>query len=62
MIAPAQKHRFITKKEAELWLDANSFKQVRSMKGYYLNNKYSANLQYMPSGAWVVIIGVSDRG
>lgn len=62
MIAPSQKHRFITKKEAINWLDANNFKQVHGMKGYFLNDKYSANLQHMPSGAWVVIVGISDRG
>ena len=62
MIAPSQKHRFFTKKEALLWLVTNNFKQVRGMKGYYLNDKYSANLQHMPSSAWVVIIGISDRG
>lgn len=62
MIAPSQKHRFITKKEALLWLVTNHFNQVRGMKGYFLNDKYSANLQHMPSGAWVVITGISDRG
>ena len=62
MIAPSQKHRFITKKEAIYWLNANDFKQVRGMKGYFLNDKYSANLQHMPSEAWVVIVGISDRG
>ena len=61
MITPSQKHRFITKKEAIYWLNANSFKQVRGMKGYFLNDKYSANLQCMPSGAWIVIVGISDR-
>ena len=61
MVATSQKHRFITKKEAIYWLNANNFKQVRGMKGYYLNDKYSANLQHMPSGAWVVIVGISDR-
>ena len=61
MIAPSQKHRFITEKEALQWLVANNFKQVRGMKGYYLNYKYSANLQHMPSGALVVIVGISDR-
>ncbi len=62
MIAPSQKHRFTTRKEALLWLNANNFKQVRGMKGYYLNDKYSANLQHMPSGTWVVIVGISDGG
>ena len=62
MIATSQKHRFITKKEAINWLDDNKFKPVRGMKGYFLNDKYSANLQHMPSGAWVVIVGISDRG
>jgi hypothetical protein len=62
MIAPLQKHRFITKKEAIYWLNANSFKQFRGMKGYFLNDKYSANLQHMPSSACVVIFGISDKG
>ena len=62
MVATSQKHRFITRKEAIFWLDENKFNQVRGMKGYYLNDKYSANLQHMPSGAWVVIVGISDRG
>lgn len=62
MIAPSQKHRFTTKKEASQWLDDNNFKQVRRMKDYFLNDKYSANLQHMPSGACVVIVGISDRG
>ena len=62
MIATSQKHSFITKKEAVFWLNTNDFKQVRGMKCYFLSDKYSANLQHMPSGAWVVIVGISDRG
>lgn len=61
MIATSEKHRFITKKEAIYWLNTNNFKQVRGMKCYYLNDKYSANLQHMPSGSLVVIVGISDR-
>lgn len=62
MIDTSQNHRFITKKEASQWLNENKFKQVRGIKGYFLNDKYSANLQHMPSGTWVVIILISDRG
>ena len=62
MVATSQKHRFTTRKEALLWLDDNNFKRVRGMKGYYLSDKYSANLQRIPSGAWVVIVGIGDRG
>ena len=61
MVATSQKHRFITKKEALLWLVTNHFNQARGMKGYYLNDKYSANLQHIPSGACVVIFWISDR-
>lgn len=61
MIAHHKNTALSRKKEAFYWLNANSFKQVRGMKGYFLNDKYSANLQHMPSGAWVVIVGISDR-
>ena len=62
MIAPSGKHRFYTKKEAAHWLFSNGFKPIRKMKSWYMNETQSAELQVMPSGRVVVIVGYSDRG
>ena len=63
MIAVSKTERFKNSSDAKQWLSANGYKPVRNMKGWYMNEKYSANLQLMPaSGRAIVSIGLSDRG